>query len=150
VKVSTPRRECWEEEVRYPVHATGGHADSAGNMIIGGIIGGVIGHQIGRHVHHGRGKHVATLAGTLVGASIGHDAAARRPRVVTGERHGYQRGYGRGYEQVCQTISDYHTEERVEGYRVTYRYHGKTFHTRMDQDPGDRIRVRVGVSPILD
>jgi hypothetical protein len=31
---------------------------------------------------------------------------------------------------------------------VAYRYQGRTYHTRMDQHPGKRIRVRVNVIPV--
>ena len=38
-------------------------------------------------------------------------------------------------------------EERIDGYDVTYRYHGRLHHTRMPYDPGKRVRVRTDVSP---
>jgi len=40
-------------------------------------------------------------------------------------------------------------EERVEGYRVTYVYHGREYTTRMPYDPGQRVRVNIDVSPEL-
>ncbi len=138
VRVQTPRRECWDEEVRRPLSAR--HGDSAGSMIVGGLIGGVIGHELGRRVNKGRGRPAATIAGTLIGASIGHDQSSGRAE----REHEY------AYEQRCQTYTDHHTEERVDGYRVTYRYKGEEFVTRMPYDPGKRLRVRVRVSPIAD
>ena len=50
-------------------------------------------------------------------------------------------------EHRCRITDRHETEERVDGYQVTYRYKGETFETRLPYDPGDRIRVRVGVSP---
>lgn len=134
VRVETPRRECWDEvrevrSVRYDDHG------SKGPMILGGIIGGVVGHQIGS----GRGNDIATVAGTLIGASVGHDVGARRtasysePREVSRER--------------CETRYEQEYEERIDGYRVTYLYHGREYTTRLPYDPGDRIRVRVDVEP---
>lgn len=135
VQVSVPERECWQEEVHYPV-APIDAADAARNVFVGGIIGGVIGHQFGS----GRGKDAATLAGTLIGASVAHDRAKHKARA-----HEYERV---AYEQRCRVTTQYHTEERVDGYRVTYRYQGETFTTRLPYDPGNRLQVRVHVSPV--
>ncbi|OGT19238.1 MAG: hypothetical protein A2V90_08810 [Gammaproteobacteria bacterium RBG_16_57_12] len=137
VTVSVPRQECWEEEVSYPserVYQT----DAAGNMILGGIIGGVIGNRFG----DGDGQKAATLAGTLIGASIGHDNAQRR---VTGDS-----GYRRGSEQRCRTQYQQTSEQRIDGYRVTYRYKGELFTDRLSYDPGERMRVRISVRPAQD
>jgi len=41
------------------------------------------------------------------------------------------------------------TEERVVGYNVDYKYKGKIYQTFLDQDPGDRIKVRVSVEPLI-
>ncbi len=135
VRISVPERECWEEEVRYPVEYREGR-NVAGKMILGGIVGGVIGHQIGR----GGGKDAATLAGTLIGASIAHDAVEKSARMVQYDRV--------GYEERCRVATTYRTEERIDGYHVTYRYQGETFQTRLPYDPGKRIQVRVKVSPV--
>ncbi len=135
VRISVPERECWEEEVYYsdaPIHA----ADAARNVLIGGIVGGIIGHQFG----NGRGKDVATLAGTLIGASVAHGRAKDKARA-----HSYERV---ATEERCRVVNQYHTEERVDGYWVTYRYQGESFTTRMPFDPGSSIRVRVQVSPV--
>ena len=69
IEVSTPRRECWDEEVVRRDERRGSY--SAVPAIVGGIIGGAIGHQIGR----GHGRDIATVAGTLIGASVADDAA---------------------------------------------------------------------------
>jgi len=134
VRVSEPARECWEEEVRRPVRHV--HGGDPGKVVMGGVIGGVIGHQIGK----GSGNRAATLAGTLIGASMGHRAAMRDARVEE-------------YDEVdvvtrCRVDHSYRTEERVDGYRVTYRYRSETFTTRMPYDPGTQLRVRVKVAPV--
>lgn len=133
VRVSVPERECWEEEVHYSRPAIDA-ADAARNVFIGGVIGGVIGHQFGR----GRGKDAATLAGTLIGASVAHGHTKRKAR-------GHE--YSVAYEEHCRVVNQYHTEERIDGYWVTYRYQGELFTIRMPYDPGDWIQVRVQVSP---
>lgn len=135
VTVTTPVRECWQENVHYRArpHYVGG----GGSALIGAIIGGVVGHQFGS----GRGNDAATVAGSLIGAAIGSDTARRR--------HGGPGGpveYSRPVER-CETQYREHQEERIDGYRVVYQYHGQKYATRMPQDPGSRIRVRVDVRP---
>lgn len=135
VEVSAPQRECWEEEVSRPVVYRDDH-DAGGAMILGGIVGGVVGHNIVR----GRGKHAATLAGTLIGASIGHNVARHSSRAVA-----YQRT---DRVQRCHVVHERYTEERIDGYDVTYRYKGETFTARLPYDPGKRLRVKVSVAPV--
>jgi uncharacterized protein YcfJ len=48
----------------------------------------------------------------------------------------------------CEVHQEEHFEDRNEGFRVTYRYNGRTYVTRMPNDPGQQIRVRVAVSPV--
>jgi uncharacterized protein YcfJ len=135
VTVTTPVRECWQETREYSVDRR--PAGNAGGTLVGAIIGGVIGHQFGS----GSGNDAATAAGALVGAAIGSDAARRQ-----GSR-GYEREvYSRPVER-CQTNYTTREEERIDGYNVTYRYHGQKYATRMPYDPGERLRIRVDVRP---
>ena len=135
VTVKTPVRECWEEMEYYtvdqPARGTGAPT------LLGAVIGSVIGHQIGS----GRGNDAATIAGGLIGAAIGNDSARRR----NGGNYGVET-YGRPVER-CKTSYQQHREERIDGYRVTYRYHGQKYQTEMPHDPGRKIRVRVDVRP---
>jgi uncharacterized protein YcfJ len=131
VNVTTPVRECWEEMEYYTVDHNR-HNRRRGTFL-GAVIGGVIGHQVGS----GRGNDAATVAGTLIGAAIGNDAASdaygveRRSRPV----------------QRCETRYRAHREERIDGYRVMYRYHGQKYVTEMPYDPGKSLRVRVDIRP---
>ncbi|MGB5626320.1 MAG: glycine zipper 2TM domain-containing protein [Woeseiaceae bacterium] len=134
VTVKTPVRECWEEMQYYTVDRRARHGGGA--TLVGAIIGGVIGHQVGS----GRGNDAATVAGTLIGAAIGNDAAQRRHNGYGEER------IARPVER-CETRFQAHQEERIDGYRVTYRYHGQKYSTVMPYDPGQKIRVRVDVRP---
>ncbi len=137
VRISDPQRECHSEQV---YHSSGhSHGHSAGSTIAGGIIGGVIGHQIGKRFKGGHGKHGGAILGTLVGAAIGHDESTRRH-----SRH--KNGYTT-IERHCETVNAYYTEERIDAYRVTYEYNGEVFHARMKHRPGDRIRVKIHVTP---
>lgn len=134
VRIETPRRECWDVEV--PVRRSVRYQGSHTPAIIGGIIGGVVGNQFGK----GSGKTAATVAGALLGSSIGHDHA---------RRYAAASGYVEYAKQTrCTVRTEYHEEERIEGYQVKYRYNGRVYVTRMQEDPGDRVRVTVSVAPI--
>lgn len=133
VRVSTPQRECWDE-TRVDARSYGGPRTSAGGALLGAVIGGVIGHQIGS----GRGRDAATAAGVVIGAGVGARQAERNagnppPREYTVQR--------------CDTRYSDHWEERIDGYRVTYVYNGRRQVTELPYRPGERIRVRVDVSP---
>jgi len=38
-------------------------------------------------------------------------------------------------------------QRRIMGYDVEYRYRGEVYLSRLNYDPGERLRVRVSVSP---
>lgn len=131
VQVSTPNRECWDEQ---RVHHSRGYDGSAAPTIMGGLLGGVVGSRFGG----GKGKDVATVAGVLLGASLANDM--RRSR-----------DHGGSYvttEQVCKNVNLYSEREELDGYQVSYRYKGKTYSTRMSHNPGKKIRVHVQVTPV--
>jgi uncharacterized protein YcfJ len=139
VRISEPRQECYQE-TRYEGGYERPGRDTVTPTVLGGLLGAAVGHQIG----HGDGRRVATVAGALIGAGIAHDAADRQAG-----RYGYA-----AYEepqpyavQRCATRYEDRYEERIEGYRVTYDYHGRRGVMQMPYDPGDHIRVRVEVSP---
>lgn len=135
VTVKTPVRECWEETQYYTVDRR--RHGNAGGTLLGAVIGGVIGHQVGS----GRGNDAATVAGTLIGAAIGSESARNR----NGSEHGVER-HARPVER-CKTSYREHREERIDGYRVTYRYHGQKYVTDMPYDPGQKLRIRVDIRP---
>ena len=129
VRVSIPQEECYQEEVRTPVY----NNHSNGTALVGGVIGGLVGHKLGH------GKKGATIAGTILGAAIGKTAG----------REGDRYSEHVSYADRCTTRVAYRTEERIDGYYVTYRYKGEVFTTRMNQHPGQQLRVRVQVSPVV-
>jgi uncharacterized protein YcfJ len=147
VRVSVPSQECWNE-TRYEDVTYGGGIDreprpTAGSMILGGIIGAALGNQIG----HGDGRRAATVAGALIGSAIGHDAA-ERARAQEGGYTQTEYRESRPYTvQRCNTRYEDSVENRIEGYRVRYVYQGREYTTRMPRDPGERVRLRVDVTP---
>jgi len=139
VRVTIPHQECWEEVAytnRYNDYTHDG-GRGAGGVLVGGVIGGAIGHAVG---HRKRNKQVGTLIGAVLGATIGNAYTNQRDRI----RH-----TNYGVEERCEVIEEIHTEQRIVGYSVRYRYNNVTYSTRTDTDPGDTIRVRVAITPIL-
>ena len=67
----------------------------------------------------------------MIGATIGHDSD-----------HHYAEPYSYT-EQHCSVVTDYVEEEHIIGYRVSYRYQGELYTSRMDHDPGRFVRLRV-------
>src|SRR4051812_42158652 len=136
VRVSTPQRECWDE-TRYDHDS---RQPMPGNVAGGTLLGAVIGAAIGNQIGSGDGRRAATAGGAIIGATIGHSQAARRG--------GYEPPPPREYTvQRCETRYHDEWQERVDAYRVTYQYHGRRGVTEMPYKPGERIRVRVEVSP---
>ncbi|MBI3560946.1 MAG: glycine zipper 2TM domain-containing protein [Gammaproteobacteria bacterium] len=134
VVVTVPQRECYTEEVRTPVYQGGG--DNGGSTVVGGVVGGILGNKLS----HGRG--VATIAGTIIGAAIGNEVGRANATPPS-----YREDVS--YQDRCTVRQVAHNEERTEGYRVTYRYKGETFTTRLPYDPGKQLRIRVNVTPII-
>lgn len=135
VTVQRPRQECWEELV---YQQSPGRPHAAGQTIAGAIVGAAIGRQFGG----GSGRDAATVAGALAGSAV---AAQRAQRVAAA------RGPGQVHAvpvERCEVVQERFTEQRVEGYWVTYAYQGQRYRTRMPHDPGDRIRLRVTVQPV--
>lgn len=135
-----PEQQCWMEDVVYnDSYSDSGYGDqSYSGTILGGVIGGAIGNAVG---HKKKNKQIGAAVGAILGASIGHDLSKRHSepsRSVV--RH--------GTERRCKQVDHVTYEEEVVGYRVWYRYRGHSYKTRMDQKPGDKIKVRVTVKPV--
>ena len=125
---SRPREECYETDVdrRYDTRGNNG-----AGTVIGAIVGGALGNQVGK----GDGRKAATVAGALIGGAIGNDQARRDDRYYTDS------------QTRCRTVSERYSERRIVGYDVQYRYRGDVYMSQLDYDPGERMRVRISVSP---
>jgi uncharacterized protein YcfJ len=128
-----PVEVCWDEERAVS------RGDRTGATLAGGLLGAVVGHQFGS----GSGRRAATVVGAVIGGAIANDSAARREA-----RHGDDDGYGVRREQRCGVQEEVRFEERVRGYRVSYRYRGRDYVTEMPYDPGPRLRVAVEARPL--
>ena len=135
VAVSTPQEQCWEEQIaidRYPSR----HRSNT-PVLVSTIIGGAIGNALG---HDKSNQRVGAVLGAMLGHSIGRDIMRQDNQPGIREFETVQR---------CETVYQQHEEERLVGYRVTYLYNGTEYSIRTDSDPGDRIRIRVSVQPVL-
>ncbi|MEQ8956124.1 MAG: glycine zipper 2TM domain-containing protein [Gammaproteobacteria bacterium] len=135
VEVSRPQELCWEEEV--VVDRYDRRNESRTPVLVSTIIGGAIGNAVG---HNKTNQRVGTVLGAMLGHSIGRDIM----------RSNSQSGY-REYQTVqrCNTVYEQHEEERLAGYQVTYLYNGEEYTVRTNSDPGDQIRIRIDVQPVL-
>ncbi len=93
---------------------------------------------MGNRFGSGSGKDAMTIAGALLGGSIGNDLGKRPSHSYTTQK------------RRCETVNHYQEQEELVGYRVKYRYNGKTYWTRMASNPGRSLRVRVSVEPSVD
>jgi len=121
-----PREECYEEQVGQPPAPD----TRAGSTVLGAIIGGVIGHTFGK----GNGRTATTAAGAAAGAVVGNNAARADEGVAATERH-------------CRIVEGAASPRHIVAYDVEYRYRGELYTSRMNYDPGDRLRVRISVTP---
>lgn len=106
--------------------------------VVGGIVGAAVGSQIGG----GSARYATSAIGSMIGGMAGRQIydQSRRERV--------------GTVRVCDPVHEgdgYYSRGRADrtaqAYDVTYEYAGRTYTTRTNYDPGDRIRVRVDVIP---
>ena len=110
------------------------------STIVGTIVGAAVGSQIGG----GSARYATSAIGSMVGGMAGRSIYEQNKRSQQPRT---------GSVRVCDPVSSngnfYSTggERAVSAYDVTYEYAGKTYRTRTDHNPGDRIRVRVDVRP---
>lgn len=110
---------------------------SEGGQQLATVIGGVAGALLGSQIGGGDGRYLGTAVGTLVGGAAG--------RMIY-QANNRDNPYRRSNVRVCEPLAYGQERERVDGYDVTYEYAGRTYRTRRDYNPGERIRVRVDVS----
>ena len=70
--------------------------------------------------------------GTSIGEAIGEEMR-HRERTLDMRR--------------CRLVTTYERRDRIVAYRVRYAYDGDVFVRRMNEHPGERVRVRVTLNP---
>lgn len=137
------RNDGYREPYGYP--QAGSNTGRTVATVVGGIAGAVLGSKVGS----GTGAYAATAIGSMVGGMAGRQVYDRtqanrnvRPGVVTVCDPEPMRGSysGGGYSQA--------SNRQANAYDVTYEYNGRRYTRRMDYNPGQRVQVRVDVSPM--
>jgi uncharacterized protein YcfJ len=125
-----------------------GQRRSDAGVVFGAILGGVIGNQFGS----GNGRVAATVAGAALGSAIASDA--QRQAYYDDYRYRSSGRFGRhadgAVEEICETTREYHREQQIRGYEVTWDYNGQVGYSRTRSHPGDQIQVEVQVRAIED
>jgi len=129
VRQSRPREECIDEPV-----TRARRQSSAGGAVVGALVGGVLGSNVGS----GGGRRAATAAGAMIGGVVGSNAQRSRQ----GGDVAYQ-----GVDTRCRVVEVVSERRQLVAYDVEYRYRGELYRSRLDYDPGARLRVRVGITP---
>ena len=124
-RTQVPRQECYEQPV---VRHDGGH--STAGTVLGAVIGGVLGNTVGK----GDGRKAATVVGAVAGGAVGNRAGGRG-------------GDYQSSQTQCREVNSISEQRRIIGYDVEYRYRGEVYMSRLNYDPGERLRVRVSVTP---
>lgn len=103
--------------------------DRAGGTVLGAIVGGVLGSTVGK----GDGRKAATVAGAIAGGAIGNRVAAANDNA--------------SQQTVCRPVDHYAPQQQIVAYDVEYRYRGDVYMSRLPYDPGERMRVRIAITP---
>ena len=140
VTVSIPEESCWSKPRRHKRYRSDNQHNSYTGTIAGGIISGVVGNQFG----HDSGKKVMTVAGTLLGLSIGHDLSQQ-----SSDNYEFNRRVDHR-RQICETTTRYESRQEIVSYHAKYRYKGNKFWTHIQYYPGKHIKVRGNVRPLHD
>lgn len=93
---------------------------------VGAVAGGLLGSQVGS----GSGNGAATAAGAIAGTMIG-------------DRVGAQQSASAQPVQRCRTVES--SREIIRGYNVVYRYNGRDITTTLPYNPGNTVKVGVGI-----
>jgi uncharacterized protein YcfJ len=120
-RVLVPQEQC-EPEQEPPRQV------NAGGAVIGAILGAALGNQVG----DGDGRRAATAVGAVAGGVIGNNIARNRELDQAGR---------------CEVVQVEQEQSVVVGYDVEYMYKGDKYLSRLPYDPGNRLRVRVSVTP---
>lgn len=121
----TPGQQCYNQQVVQ---------QSPDNKGIGTVLGAVIGGVLGSTIGHGNGRVAATVGGAVAGGAIGNNVASPGGSYAT-------------TQTTCQPVNNVTSQRQIVAYDVEYRYRGEVYQSRLGYDPGDRLRVRVSVSP---
>lgn len=121
VRIRVPEQRC-----------EGGSSREGGDGTAGTVTGAVVGGALGNQVGKGDGRKASTIVGAVLGGAIG-----RR----------IDRGNGIAGPGRCRTVEVERDERRIAGYDVEYQYKGEKYMSRLSADPGNRLRIRIAITP---
>ena len=126
----------------YGNNGYGGYGGSQTGRTVATVVGGVVGAVLGSQVGGGSARYATSAIGSMVGGQVGgsiYDQTQRQRRqgqVTVCDPVPVNGGYGNARYGNAQ-----------DAYDVTYEYNGRRYTSRMNYDPGQRVRVRVDVTP---
>lgn len=127
-QINQPHQECRTEYVPVQQQKQRGLA----GVLIGGAAGGILGNQVGK----GNGRTAATAIGAVTGAIVGDRIENSGNNESTTSEQAVRN---------CRTVDRWET--RANGYAVTYEYRGRQYTSVMPNDPGERLRLHVSLTP---
>lgn len=77
------------------------------------------------------------------------DAPGRLSRALGAVKGALGADAAAAVEPPCRSVTVAREFRRPIAYDVDYVYKGAKFRSRLPQDPGDRLRIRVGVTPVM-
>ena len=92
-------------------------------MIIGGLLGSAVGNQVSDS--HGSGT-----AGAVIGSIIANEAGRNESTTIQPR-------------DVCNTVYETVTEDRIVGYEVIYEFNEQRFTAILDRQPGQYVTVEI-------
>lgn len=122
------REECWNPRAGHFEEVRGESKTRIGKgAAIGAVAGGVLGNQTD--------SSAGTGVGAVLGGIIGHQIERRNNENDKQDDLDFSR---------CRTVAQ--GSDGLVGYDVRYEYRGREYVTRMDHDPGRRVRIGRDVS----
>lgn len=141
-------------------YTNNGYRNTTAGANVATVIGGLLGAAVGSQVGGGSARYATAAIGSMVGGMAGrqvyeNNRRNRYPRTGTVQvcdpvpvgygNAGYNNGsYNNG---SYNNGNGYYAGNGAAAYDVTYEYGGRTYTTRTNYNPGNRIRVRVDVRP---
>jgi uncharacterized protein YcfJ len=125
IQEARPREVCQDVEV-----------SRGSNGAVGTVIGAVVGAVVGNQVGSGDGRRAATAAGAVVGGAVGREIDS------SNDANAETR-----LQRQCEVVDEYVERQQIVGYDVQYRFRGEVFSSRISYDPGEKLRIRLAISP---
>ena len=129
--ISKPEQQCFEKQISVATQPR----RSRTNHLLGTFIGAAIGNSVG---HKKSNKRIGAFAGALLGGAIADDISREST------------SYNQQWVTECEMVNVEYKQTRIIGYRVNYLFKGETYTTRLKRDPGNSLRVRTSVTPLID